>query len=84
MPPMRNATPRMKSARFLLHRDLVGFDFEVSPVDRTLIQKLADLSFTEGAQNLVLIGGPGIGMTHLATALGISGLTRHNKRVQFQ
>lgn len=34
-------------------------------------------------KNVVLIGGPGTGKTHLATALGISGLTRHSKRVRF-
>jgi len=41
------------------------------------------LSFTQKAQNVVLIGGPGTGKTHLATALGISGLTHHGKRVRF-
>ncbi len=80
---MRSIAHQMKSARFPVHRDLAGFDFEVSPVDRSLIQKLADLSFTEDAQNVVLIGGPGTGKTHLATAMGISGLTHHNKRVRF-
>ena len=60
-----------------------GFDFAVSQVDKTLIQKLSDLAFTDDAQNAVLIGGPGTGKTHLATALGISGLTRHGKRVRF-
>lgn len=35
----------------------VGFDFEASPVDQTLIRQLANLSFTETAQNLVLVGG---------------------------
>ena len=40
-------------------------------MDRALIHKLADLSFTQDAQNVVLIGGPGTGKTHLATALGI-------------
>src|SRR5271170_1428709 len=33
--------------------------------------------------NVVLIGGPGTGKTHLATAIGISGITRHSKRVRF-
>jgi DNA replication protein DnaC len=80
---MRSIAHQMKAARFPVHRDLAGFDFEVSQVDKALIQKLADLEFTQDAQNAVLIGGPGTGKTHLATALGISGLTRHNKRVRF-
>ena len=80
---MRSIAHQMKAARFPMHRDMAGFDFEASQVDPALIQKLADLSFTEDAQNVVLIGGPGTGKTHLATALGICGLTRHGKRVRF-
>ncbi|WP_394787167.1 IS21-like element helper ATPase IstB [Rhodoferax sp.] len=80
---MRSIAHQMKSARFPMHRDLAGFDFAVSQVDQRLIRKLADLSFTQDAQNVVLVGGPGTGKTHLATALGISGLTRHGKRVRF-
>jgi DNA replication protein DnaC len=44
---------------------------------------LTDLSFTEAAHNVVFIGGPGTGKTHLATALGVAGITRHAKRVRF-
>ncbi len=80
---MRSIAHQTKAARFPIHRDLAGFDFEVSPVDKALIHKLSDLSFTDDAQNVVLIGGPGTGKTHLATALGISGLTHHRKRVRF-
>ncbi len=80
---MRSIAHQTKAARFPLHRDLAGFDFEVSPVDKALIMKLADLSFTQDGQNAVLIGGPGTGKTHLATALGISGLTHHGKKVRF-
>jgi DNA replication protein DnaC len=80
---MRSIAHQMKSARFPMHRDLAGFDFAVSQVDRALIRKLEDLSFTQDAQNVVWISGPGTGKTHLATALGISGLTRHAKRVRF-
>ena len=80
---MRSIAHQMKAARFPVHRDLAGFDFEASQVDKALIDKLADLAFTEDAQNAVLIGGPGTGKTHLATALGISGLTHHGRRVRF-
>jgi DNA replication protein DnaC len=80
---MRSIAHQMKAARFPVHRDLAGFDFEVSQVDKSLVQKLADLSFTDDAQNVVLIGGPGTGKSHLATALGMSGLTQHGKRVRF-
>ena len=80
---MRSIAHQMKAARFPIHRDLAGFDFQVSQVDKALIKKLSDLSFTQDAQNVVLIGGPGTGKTHLATALGISGLTHHAKRVRF-
>ena len=80
---MRSIAHQMKSARFPMHRDLAGVDFEVSQVDKALVQKLSDLSFTHDTQNVVLVGGPGTGKTHLATALGIAGLTRHGKRVRF-
>lgn len=80
---MRSISHQMKSARFPLHRDLAGFDFAASPVDKALILKLSDLSFTAAAQNVVLIGGPGTGKTHLATALSVSGVTQHGKKVRF-
>jgi DNA replication protein DnaC len=80
---MRSIRYQMSSARFPIHRDLAGFNFEQSCVDRKLITELADLSFTEAASNVVFIGGPGTGKTHLATALGVSGITRHGRRVRF-
>ena len=80
---MRSIAHQTKAARFPVHRDLAGFNFEASQVDRALVHKLADLSFTQDAQNVVLIGGPGTGKTHLATALGISGLSQHGKKVRF-
>lgn len=80
---LRSIAYQMRVARFPLHRDLAGFDFEASPVDRRLITDLSDLAFSEVAHNAVLIGGPGTGKTHLATALGVSGITRHGRRVRF-
>jgi DNA replication protein DnaC len=80
---MRSISYQMHAAKFPMHRDLAGFDFEQSKVDRNLIMELADLSFTEGAHNVVFIGGTGTGKSHLATALGVSGITQHSKRVRF-
>jgi DNA replication protein DnaC len=80
---MRSVSYQMHAAKFPVHRDLAGFDFEVSPVDRKLIMQLAQCEFTEAAHNAVLLGGPGTGKTHLATAIGVSGITRHGKRVRF-
>jgi len=80
---MRSVSHQMHAAKFPAHRDLAGFDFEVSPVDRKLIHKLAEISFTEDAHNVVLVGGPGTGKSHLASAIGISGVTRHGSRVRF-
>lgn len=80
---MRSISYQMHTAKFPVHRDLAGFVFEESKVDRSLIMELADLSFTDAVHNVVLIGGPGTGKTHLATAMGVSGITKHSKRVRF-
>ena len=74
---------QMKAAKFPLHRDLAGFDFEGSQVDQKLVHLLATLDFTDTAQNAVLIGGPGTGKTHLATAIGVSGIAAKGKRVRY-
>ncbi|MBP8286957.1 MAG: IS21-like element helper ATPase IstB [Rhodoferax sp.] len=74
---------QMKAARFPLHRDLAGFDFEGIKVDKKLVNQLGTLDFTDTAQNVVLIGGPGTGKTHLATAIGVAGITAKGKRVRF-
>lgn len=80
---MRSMRYQIQAAKFPVHRDLAGFDFDHAKVDRSLIMELADLSFTDAAHNVVLIGGTGTGKSHLATALGISGITKHSKRVRF-
>jgi DNA replication protein DnaC len=80
---MRSMRYQIQAAKFPVHRDLAGFDFDHAKVDRSLIMELADLSFTEAAHNVVFIGGTGTGKSHLATALGVSGITKHSKRVRF-
>jgi DNA replication protein DnaC len=80
---MRSVNHQMNVAKFPVHRDLAGFDFAASPVDQHLVKQLATLSFTDTAQNAVLIGGPGTGKTHLATAIAVSGIALQGKRVRF-
>lgn len=78
---MRSVRHQMNAAKFPVHRDLAGFDFEASKVDAPLMWQLARMEFTESAQNVVFIGG--IGNTHLATAIGVTGVTQVGKRVRF-
>ena len=54
---VRSISYQLHSAKFPVHRDLAGFDFEQSKVDRSLIGELSDLSFTEAGHNVVFIGG---------------------------
>ena len=79
---MRSVSYQLHAAKFPVHRDLAGFDFDVSPVDRALVTKLASAEFVEQAHNVVFVGGPGTGKTHLASAIGIEAITRHGKRVR--
>ena len=51
-------------------------------MDQKLVRQLSTLAFTDAAQNVVLIGGPGTGKTHLATAIGIEAIQRQIQRVQ--
>jgi DNA replication protein DnaC len=80
---MRSVSHQMKAAKFPIHRDLAGFDFDVSPADKHLVTQLATMSFTDTAQNAVFIGGPGTGKSHLATAIAVSGIALQGKRVRF-
>jgi DNA replication protein DnaC len=80
---IRSIRYQINAARFPIHRDLQGFDFSQSKVNEQLISQLTTMEFTAAAQNLVLVGGTGTGKTHLATAMGISGIQCHSKRVRF-
>jgi len=53
------------------YKDLSGFDFAASEINEATVRQLHRCEFMDGAQNVVLVGGPGTGKTHVATALGI-------------
>ena len=80
---VRSMAYQMGAARFPVHRDLAGFDFTAASVDESLVRDLHQAQFIEAAQNVVLIGGPGTGKTHIATAIGVEALRTHGKRVRF-
>jgi DNA replication protein DnaC len=68
---------RLKLARFPALKTLDEFDFDFNPcVKKKDIMALASSSFIYKSQNILLIGPPGVGKSHLAIALGISAI--HN------
>ena len=68
----RGIEMRLRMARFPWLKTLEQFDFACQPsLDRKVVRELAGLSFVERAENVVLLGPPGVGKTHLAIALGI-------------
>ena len=74
---------RIKAARFPARKTLEEFDFTFQrSVKKTLIQHLGQLDFLHGRENVVLLGPPGTGKTHLAIALGIRACLA-GQRVQF-
>src|SRR6202020_508844 len=80
---VRSTAYQLKAARFPNYRDLTGFDFASSEVHEALTRQLHRCEFLEDAHNVVLVGGPGTGKTHLATAIAVQAIEHHRKRVRF-
>jgi len=80
---VRSVAYQIKAARFPAYKDLTGFDFTSSEVAEALVRQLHAGEFMAGAHNVVLIGGPGTGKTHIATALGVQAVEHHRKKVRF-
>lgn len=61
---------RLKSARIPMKKTLDGFDFSFQPsLSGRRLRELADLSFVRTCTNVIFLGPPGTGKTHLSLAL---------------
>src|SRR5271154_3340091 len=61
---------RIKAARFPARKTLEEFDFTFQrSIKKQVIEHLGQLDFLHGKENVVLLGPPGTGKTHLAIAL---------------
>ena len=78
----RSLRYQLTAAKFPIHRDLLGFVWEESPLPQAQVQQLASAAFMEHAHNLILVGGTGSGKSHVATALGVAAI-HAGKRVRF-
>jgi DNA replication protein DnaC len=69
----RRLQAAMRSSRLPAVKTLEEFDFSFQPsIKREQIDSLAELSFLERKENVVLLGPPGVGKTHLAIGLAIA------------
>ncbi|EIQ43395.1 istB-like ATP binding family protein [Shigella sonnei 3226-85] len=68
----RGMESRLKQARLPWVKTLEQFDFTFQPgIDHKVVRELAGLAFVERSENVILLGPPGVGKTHLAIALGV-------------
>ena len=74
---------RMRLSGFPMEKRLEDFDMSFQPsVDPTVIRDLASLRFIHHAENVVFLGPPGVGKTHLALSLGLEAI-KQGIRVYF-
>ena len=63
----------MRSSRLPAVKTLEGFDFSFQPsIRREQIESLHELGFVERKENVIFLGPPGVGKTHLAISLAIA------------
>jgi DNA replication protein DnaC len=71
----RYLTTRTRLAHLPFQRTLAQFDFAFQPsVDQRQVRELATMAFVAETANVLLLGPPGVGKTHLAVALGLQAI----------
>lgn len=71
----QNITMRTAMARFPFVKPLETFDFSYQPsIDKKQVLSLASGHFIEHGDNVLVLGPPGVGKTHLAVSLGIKAI----------
>lgn len=66
---------RLKLSKLPHRKTLEDFDFAFQPsIDKRQVEELATLSFAHRTENVILLGPPGVGKTHLAVGLGLKAL----------
>ncbi len=71
----RYMTTRTRLAHLPFKRTLEEFDFGFQPsIDERQVKELASLAFVAEATNILLLGPPGVGKTHLAVALALKSI----------
>lgn len=65
----------MRRAGFQIYKTLSEFDYRVqTTITKREVNALLDFTFIEQRQNLVFIGPPGVGKTHLATGIAVKAI----------
>ena len=79
----RYLVTRTRLAHFPFRRTLEMFDFSFQPsVDERQVRELSTLAFVADAANVIMLGPPGVGKTHLAVGLGVKAI-EHGHGVYF-
>ncbi len=79
----RSINRKLQVSGFPMLKKLEEFDFSYQPkIDEKLIRELSNLNFMDESKNLIFLGPPGVGKTHLAISFGVKACLKQ-KRVSF-